>query len=112
MDKISLYEQAICEILEQYAQKKRHLSPKVKSHLIIDREHKHYQLLSVGWVQDKYIYTTAFHFSLEDDKIWIHQNNTEVLIVDELCEKGVVKSDIILGFISEYARSYTGFAVA
>lgn len=111
MDKIAHYEQIICEILEDYAQIKNATS-ELHSHLIIDRERKHYQLLTIGWRKETYIYMVAFHLSIDQGKIWIHQNNTEVLIADELCEKGVSKSDIVLGFISEYARPYTGFAVA
>lgn len=112
MDKITQYEQAICEILGEYAQLKRTGRPKIKSHFIVDKEHKHYQVLTVGWHQGKYIYTVAFHLSIDQDKVWIHQNNTELLIADALCEKGVPKFDIVLGFISEQARSHTGFAVA
>ncbi|TAE00267.1 MAG: XisI protein [Bacteroidetes bacterium] len=110
MDKISQYEQIICDILQKYANF-RASDAVLKSFLIIDKERKQYQLLSVGWKNEKYIYTIAFHLSILNEKIWIHQNNTESQIADELCELGVQKMDIVLGFISEKARVYTGFAV-
>jgi hypothetical protein len=47
-----------------------------------------------------------------DTKVWIHQNNTQYLIADELIEKGVAQEDIVLGFLSEQDRAYSGFAVA
>jgi XisI protein len=44
--------------------------------------------------------------------IWIQQNWTELQITDELMARGVAKDDIVLGFIPEYERSYTGFAIS
>lgn len=111
MDKINQYQNIICSVLEEYAKIEKTLTPNVKSHLIIDESNHHYQLISIGWHKKKYIYTVAFHISISNDKVWIQQNNTDVLIADELEEKGIQKSDIILGFIPEKYRSHTGFAV-
>lgn len=111
MDKINQYQEAVCNILANYANIKKTITPNVKSHLIIDKENYHYQLLSIGWHNNRYIYTTAFHFTIENGKIWILQNNTEAMIADELCEQGIPKSDIILGFIAEKSRHFTGFAI-
>lgn len=111
MDKVAKYQQIICDILEQYASIKKIVTPNVKSHLIIDKENHHYQLISIGWHNNKYVYTIAFHFAIVNGKIWIQQNNTDAMIADELCEHGVPKEDIVLGFISEKGRVFTGFGV-
>lgn len=112
MDKVKNYEQIITGILNDYAGIKKSLTPKVKAQIVIDRENHHYQLLSIGWHDNKFIYTVAFHFSIINGKIWIQQNNTDVMIADELMERGVPKSDIVLGFVPERVRGETGFAVA
>lgn len=112
MDKSLKYQKAILSVLEEYASIRRTLMPGVKAQMIVDKENHHYQLLSVGWHNGKFIYTTAFHFDLVGDKVWIQQNNTDVLIADELVEKGVATTDIVLGFVSEEARGYSGFAVS
>jgi hypothetical protein len=112
MDKITKYQQILCEILEEYNNIKRNLTPNIKAQIMIDNVHRHYQCLSIGWHNGKFTYLVAFHFDIIGDKIWIQQNNTDVLIADELIERGVLKSDIVLGFIPENVRSYEGFAVA
>ena len=111
MDKITQYQEIICKTLQRYAGIKKVVTPEVKSHMIIDKENHHYQLVSIGWHRNKYIYTIAFHFAIVNGKVWIQQNNTDSMIADELCEQGISKTDIILGFIPERGRVHTGFAV-
>jgi XisI protein len=112
MDKITKYQQILCEILEEYGNIKRNLTPNIKAQIMIDNVNRHYQCLSIGWHKERFTYLVAFHFDIIGDKIWIQQNNTDVLIADELIERGVLKSDIVLGFVPEKVRSYEGFAVA
>jgi XisI protein len=110
MDKTIKYQHVIRDLLKEYAAVKKTLTPEVKSQIIFDPVNHHYQLLSVGWHGQKFIYSTAFHFDIVDGKIWIQQNNTEAMIADELMERGVPKSDIVLGFVAPSAREYSGFA--
>ncbi|MBN8822093.1 MAG: XisI protein [Spirosoma sp.] len=39
-------------------------------------------------------------------------NNTDILVTDDLMERGIPASDIVIGFLPEYMRAYSGFAVA
>lgn len=112
MDKSLKYEQAILNLFEEYATFWR-TNTGVENHIIADKERHRYQLILVGWQDGKrYVHSVAFHIEIIDGRIWIHQNNTEALIADELIAKGVQKSDIILGFIPPNERIYTGFASA
>ncbi|HAK77820.1 MAG TPA: XisI protein [Runella sp.] len=52
------------------------------------------------------------HFDIKDDKIWIQQNWTDLLIDEGLIRKGVQKEDIVLGFLPPYAREYRQFVSA
>lgn len=112
MDKITHYQNILSELLNEYGNIQKTLTPLVKNQMIIDRERNQFQLLSVGWHNDRYIYTVAFHFVIIENKIWLQQNNTDVLIADELVARGVPASDIVLGFIAPDVRAYSGFAAA
>jgi hypothetical protein len=102
MDKTVKYQEIIIATLKEYGAIKP--TTNIRKEVIIDREHNHFQLLSVGWHNGKFTYTISFHFDLIDEKIWIQQNNTDVLIADELIERGVNASDIVLGFLPEEVR--------
>jgi XisI protein len=80
MDKIAKYQQILCDTLKDYGAIKKRLTPNVKAQTMIDRDNNHYQLLSIGWHNNRFVYTTAFHFDIIDGKIWIQQNNTDVLM--------------------------------
>ena len=112
MDKVNQYQQIICDFLKEYAAIKKSLTPNVKAETLIDKDNHHYQLIAIGWHNNRFVYTIAFHLDIINDKIWIQQNNSDILIADELVERGVAKSDIVLGFLSEKARSHSGFALA
>jgi XisI protein len=112
MDKITHYQNILSDLLAEYSNVQKTLTPNVKSQIIIDRDRNQFQLLSVGWHGERYVYTVAFHFVIIENKIWLQQNNTDILIADELVERGVPKSDIVLGFIAPEVRAYSGFAAA
>ena len=112
MDKTTQYELIILELLSEYADFWGSDNG-IKRRVIADKNNHTYQLISYGWQEGKrYVHNIAFHLEIINNKIWIHQNNTEAMIADELMEKGVAKNDIVLGFIHDNERIYTGFAVA
>ncbi len=111
MDKIKKYQDIICDLLQQYGAVKK-IPNEVKAQILIDKDNNHYHLLSIGWYKNGFTYQTAFHFDIIDNKIWIQQNNTDIMVADELIDKGVLKEDIVLGFIAPTMRQYSGFAEA
>lgn len=112
MDKITQYEKYITDFLREYSSEKPVNLPKVENQVIIDSTNHHYLLLRVGWNDKEFIHHCVFHFDIKDEKIWLQQNWTEVLVADILVEKGVPKSDIVLGFEPDFMRPYSGFAAA
>jgi hypothetical protein len=48
---------------------------------------------------------------IKGSKIWIQHNMTEADIGQELVEKGVPSSDIVLGLRPPYKRPYTNYGV-
>ena len=51
-------------------------------------------------------------YSKKSGKVWIYANWTEIDVAEALIERGVLSSDIVLGFQPKYVREVSGFAVA
>lgn len=112
MDNTLIYEKAIIELLEEYACF-WDTEESIKNHIIIDKERNRYQLVIIGWRDDsRFVHSVAFYIEIQNGKVWLHQNNTEALIADELVEKGIAKNDIVLGFVAPSLRASSGFALA
>lgn len=112
MDKIKQYQDIIIQYLQEYAKIKPANQPDLDSYVIVDRENNHFQLLQLGWQDNRYVFTVVFHFDIKDGKVWFQRNITERDVLDVLMEKGIPEEDIVLGFRPPYARPYTGFASA
>jgi hypothetical protein len=108
MAKLEQYRQYVRQILEEYS----HYRPAygdVTMELIIDTERDHYQLMSIGWHQQRRIYGLLIHIDIKNEHIWIQHDGTEGGIANELVALGVPKEDIVLAFHAPYKRPYTGF---
>ncbi|QJD80537.1 XisI protein [Spirosoma rhododendri] len=93
--------------------KRRNSGPDAEYELITDTDHGHFQVIRTGWRKDAFEYSVVLHFQLKPTgKIWILVNNTDRLITDDLLERGIPSSDIVIGFLPEYMRAHSGFAVA
>jgi hypothetical protein len=110
MAKLEQYRDKVKQILTKYSQYKPSYG-EVEIEQIFDMERDHYQILSVGWNNQKRVYGTMMHIDIKDNKIWIQQNTTEVDIANELVEMGLPKHDIIIGFHTAKMRQLTDFAV-
>jgi hypothetical protein len=85
--------------------------PAVAIELIFDTVRDSYQLVHVGWHDDRRIYGCILHLDIKDGKIWLQHNGTENDIPAELVEMGVAKTDIVVGFHSPFKRQFTEYAV-
>jgi hypothetical protein len=85
--------------------------PTVDTELIFDTVRHSYQLVHVGWHDDRRIYGCILHLDIKDGKIWLQHNGTENDIPAELVEMGVAKTDIVVGFHSPFKRQFTEYAV-
>jgi XisI protein len=83
----------------------------VESQLVFDAERNHYQLMHVGWRNQRRIYGCVVHLDIKEGKIWIQHNGTEFDIAVRLAEMGIDKQSIVNGFHSSYMRQFTEFAV-
>jgi hypothetical protein len=112
--KIATYSSILTEYLESLAEERNTaLGGTADCNVIADTKNHHYQLTRMGWQGRKYYFVVLLHFSIKPDgKVWIQQNNTEILVGGELEDWGVEKMDIVVGFRPAYLREATGYAVA
>ena len=114
MDKIKTYQNIIIRLLEEYAGIPPSYLTSLRDELIVNTQYNHFQLITVGWKGNQFVYGAIFHLEIIDGKIWIQQNknNSEAKLTDEFLERGVPKSDIVLDFQHPSVRVHSGFAVA
>ncbi len=111
--KVIKYRQILIRLLEEYVENRSATKTALQSILIADKEKNHFQVVVSGWYEGEYFYDVMFHFEIKPEgKIWLLQNNTDIPIAEELAERGIPKTDIILGFQPESLRPYSGFATA
>lgn len=110
MDKLEEYRDKVKQLLNKYVQYKPSYGD-VEVEQIFDTERNRYQIISVGWNNQKRIYGPIMHLDIKNEKIWIQQNTTEVDIALDLIEMGVPKHDIVIGFHTPKMRQLTDFAV-
>lgn len=81
---------------------------------ITDKDNHHYQLLATGWITpSRYVDNLLIHIQIKPDgKVWLLENNTELQVAEELVARGILKTDIVLGFHPPQYRALTGYAVA
>ena len=110
-DKIAKYENILIEFLTTQASY-RVANAQLENQLVIDKENHHYQLLRVGFRDNRFIHTCPFHFDIKNGKIWIQQNKTDIEVGEVLQSMGVPTSDIVIGFLSEEYRAMSDYAVS
>ncbi len=105
MDKITTYKNIVKELI-LYINSIAPSDEKVETQLIIDDQRCHYLLFSVGWENNNYReYTPFVHIDIKPTgKVWIQHDGTDLQIAILLFEKGIPKSDIVLGYRSPYRR--------
>ena len=104
------YSEIVQQLLEDYATLSDD-DKTVATELIFDTVRDSYQLVHVGWHDDRRIHGCILHLDIRHGKIWLQHNGTENDIAAELVEMGVSKSDIVIGFHSPFKRQFTEYAV-
>ena len=111
MAQLDQYREIVQKLLQNYAAYSID-DQDVDTELILDTVRDHYQLIHVGWRNERRIYGCILHLDIKDGKIWLQHNGTENDIAAELVEMGVPKTDIVIGFHSPFKRQFTEYAVS
>lgn len=113
MTKTKKYSKLLTAFLEDFSNKYKKSANGLTIMPIIDSERHHYQVITHGFQikPKKHVFSILFHFDIIEEKIWFQCNYTDLLIEDELLKLGVPKSDIIFGWLPEYARVHSGWGI-
>ena len=77
-----------------------------------DRASDNYAIVETGWDERRRVNQFIMHLEIINGKIWVQADNTDLVIVDDLEQAGVPKSDIVLGFHPPDIRPLTQYAAA
>lgn len=110
MDQLAQYREIVQALLSEYSD--RRSDHEVDSQRIFDIQRDHYQVVNVGWSNRRRVYGCVLHLDIQGGKIWLQYNGTEIDIAQELVDRGVPKSDIVLGFQPPHRRPMTDYAVS
>jgi hypothetical protein len=110
MARVEEYRKLVQDLIREYAQQ-RPMAEEVETEIIFDTERDHYQLVNVGWLNNRRIYGCVLHIDIKGDKVWIQHNGTELPVAEELVALGIPQDSIVLGFHAPYKRQFTEFAV-
>jgi hypothetical protein len=111
MASLAQYRETVQELLQNYAAVS-HSDLEIDTELILDTTRDHYQLVHVGWQNERRVYGCILHLDIKDGKVWLQHNGTENDIAAELVEMGIPKTDIVVGFHSPFKRQFTEYAVS
>jgi XisI protein len=65
---------------------------------VFDRQSHRYQLLRLGWLAvEKRIFYPIIHIEIIEGEVWIQHNQSDRDIGEALCDRGIPKSQIVLG---------------
>jgi len=92
MDRVAEYRQIVCNFLQDF------VTDDPEAQLIFDLERDHYLVMHVGWRGEYRIYGCAMQLDIINGNVWIQHNSTEVVIDQELIQRGILCQDIVFGF--------------
>jgi hypothetical protein len=113
MDKLMQHKKMVRELVEEVGSQSDLSAKSIDTQLITDDEHGHYLLYFNGWRdEESRTYGCFLHIDVADDgKVWLQYDGTDLIIAQLLQEKGIPKTDIVLGFQAPYKRPMLDYAV-
>ncbi|MEM6317507.1 MAG: element excision factor XisI family protein [Bacteroidota bacterium] len=113
--KIELHQKVLKSYIQSLAKENNEALGNTSTYqAITDLEGNHFQLVVMGWHKHKFLYNVLIHLNInfKTGNIWVQQNNTEILIDEDLEKFGIPKSHFVLGFRPAIMREHSKYAVA
>ena len=110
MDTLNRYREIVEQVLTAVARLPA-ASPGVADRAIFDRKADSSVVIALGWERARRPRRVVIHLEIINGKVWIQEDNTDVIIAEDLELAGIPKSDIVLGFHPADVRPHTGYAV-
>ena len=105
MEQVEHYRDIIQQEMERLAKRKPANKPEIVYQFVMDAPRNQFILLALGWHEEEYLHNWIFHVEIKDNKIWVHEDLTDIDISTLLQEKGIPTEDIILGYVAPHERN-------
>lgn len=84
--------------------------PGIEMQVIADRENNRFQLATVGWMQGKkFVFITELHLDIKDGKVRVWKNGLDIHIAEELYERGIPTSDLVMAYLNAQLKPLPDF---
>ncbi|MEM7369702.1 MAG: XisI protein [Bacteroidota bacterium] len=111
-NKLKKYKQIVSEVLDEVGLPGLKPDDPIQTQFIKDHESGHYLLFSAGWKGKKRIYGCFLHIDvMENGRVWLQHDGTDLVVGQMLLDKGILKQDLVLGFLHPNRRKDTEYAV-
>ena len=111
MKKLEKYKKIMEKLVKKYAQYKPNYK-QIETLSICDKEANNYLLMNTGWDAKNRVYTVILHLRIVQGKVWVEWDGSERGITEDLLDLGVLREDIVLGFIRPEQRQFSDFSAA
>ena len=105
MEKVKKHREIVSDLIQEIGS----WMPKeetIETQIIQDHNAGYYILFEVGWEGSRRVYLPFVHINVKQNgKVWIQHDGTDLKIALLLLERGISKSDIVLGFHSPHRRA-------
>lgn len=105
--KLDRYRQTVWQVLTQYTGLSNDRES-IETQPIFDRGTDRYLILNLGWRGQERVYAVLIHLDIQNEKVWIQRNQTELEIEAELMALGIPQEDIVRGLIPPEYRTLAG----
>jgi len=113
MDKIVHYKNLVRNIVNEIVAKTQEFPNNLTIQRIVDEQSGNYMIYNNNWHHQTRYYGCFLHIEVrETGKIWVHHDGTDTIVVQQLLDLGVAKSDLVLAWRSPEFRRDTEFAEA
>ncbi len=107
MEKVTRYRLAAKKLVEALGARKAKSMKEGCYQSICDDTSGNYVLLRNGWKKELRLYSILVHIEVKPDgTVWLHQDDTDLVIADVLVENGISNDDIVLGFHAPAMRTH------
>ncbi|UYZ64619.1 element excision factor XisI family protein [Hymenobacter weizhouensis] len=103
MEPLATWQQAIRSVLT-LPPTAAYAVPELREVLLEDVTHNRFLVVRTGWFNGQNFYAVIQDVELRDGYVWIHRNNTEHDLSEELTEAGIAAEKIVLATLAPEQR--------
>ncbi|MEM1121560.1 MAG: element excision factor XisI family protein [Bacteroidota bacterium] len=109
MERLTKYKKAVEQILGDQVNFPTDFYPHLKDLLVIDKQKNHFMVVTFGWDNEReYVNEIKFHVEVNRSrKVIIHENITDIELLDLLIEGQIKEEDILDGLEETFPRDNT-----